>query len=356
MASTPPLTRNPFIVGSFVRGEDFFGRQALVSEILDGERQSVWVLGARRLGKTSLLRELEYRVQRSRETPFVALYWDLQGSGDARGLAETLLSSVEDAESFRRATDIGVEDLESLPISEMISTLVRRTVRAGWRLLLLVDEAEELLIVARSDAGVLARLRRVLSRGPDVRTVITATRLLGRVDEEARMPTSPFLQGFIPPLYLTPLSVEEGRALLSRGGFAAGDVELMLERTACHPFLVQLLASRLFESGDLAATLDQLTSDEMVSNFFAVDFSTLDETERGLLCEVAREAPRTRRQLSAALGRSEDALATPVYGLSMLGYLAREGEGYRLGNWFFERWLRRQLSAGPQPGARLAAS
>ncbi len=346
MSTTPPLTRNPFIVGSFVRGEDFFGRQALVSEILEGERQSIWVLGARRLGKTSLLRELEHRVQRSRETPFVALYWDLQGSGDARGLAETLLSSVEDAEGFRRATDVAVEDLESLPISEMIATLVRRTLRAGWRLLLLIDEAEELLVVGRGDPGVLARLRRVLSRGPDMRTVITATRLLARVDEEARMPTSPFLQGFIPPSYLTPLSVAEGRALLARGAFAAADIEQVLQRTACHPFLVQLLASRLFESHDLAATLDQLGADEMVANFFAVDFATLEDVERALLAELAREGPRTRPQLAAALGRSEDALATPLYGLSMLGYLRQDGESWGLGNWFFERWLRRREASG----------
>ena len=342
--STSSTTRNPFIVGSFVRGDDFFGRPRLIGEIMDGERQSTWVLGGRRLGKTSLLREVEYRVQRSRETPFVSLYWDLQGSGDARGLAETLLSSVEDGEAFRRATDVTVEDLESLPIAEMISTLVRRTVRSGWRLLLLVDEAEELLIVGRSDAAVLARLRRVLSRGPDVRTVITATRLLARVDEEAPMPTSPFLQGFIPPVYLTPLAFEEGRALLARGGFAAEDVELVLQRTACHPFLVQLLASRLFESRDLAATLDQLAADEMVANYFAVDFSTLEETERALLAEVAREGALSSRALASALGRSEEALAAPLYGLSMLGHLRRDGEHWRLGNWFFERWLRRRVA------------
>jgi hypothetical protein len=345
MASLPPAARNPFIVGSFVRGEDFFGRQALISEVLEGERQSIWVLGARRLGKTSLLRELEHRVQRSRETPFVALYWDLQGSGDARGLAETLLSSVEDAESFRRATDVSVEDLESLPIAEMIATLVRRTVRSGWRLLLLVDEAEELLVVGRSEPGVLARLRRVLSRGPDVRTVITATRLLARVDEEAPMPTSPFLQGFIPPVYLTPLSPEDGRALLARGAFAADETQTVLQRTACHPFLLQLLASRLFENRDLAATLEQLASDEMVANYFSVDFSTLEDTERALLAEIAREGPRTRSQLAQALGRTEDALATPVHGLSMLGYLAREGDAWRLGNWLFELWLRRRVAA-----------
>ena len=64
------------------------------------------MVGARRLGKTSLLKELEYRVQQSAQTPFVALYWDLQGSADARGLADGLLGSVEDSEAFRRATDI----------------------------------------------------------------------------------------------------------------------------------------------------------------------------------------------------------------------------------------------------------
>jgi hypothetical protein len=345
MSNHPGAARNPFIVGSFVRGEDFFGRRALLGEVLEGERQQIWVLGGRRLGKTSLLRELEVRVQRSRETPFVALYWDLQGSGDARGLAETLLSSVEDSEAFSRATDLSVEDLESLPISEMLATIVRRTVRSGWRLLLLIDEAEELLVVGRNDAAILARLRRVLSRGPDVRTVLTATRLLARVDDEAALPTSPFLHGFIPPVYLTPLSFDEGRELLARGGFDPADVEVLLQRTACHPFLLQLLASRLFESRDLAATLEQLTADEMVSNYFSVDFSTLEESERVLLSQVAREGTSTRRELALALGRTEDALETPIYGLSMLGYLTRDGEGWKLGSWLFERWLRRRVAA-----------
>jgi hypothetical protein len=345
MGSAPNPPRNPFIAGSWVRGDDFFGRADTIREALEGERHSLWILGGRRLGKTSLLKELEYRVQRSRETPFVALYWDLQGSGDARGLAETLLSSIEDSEAFRRATDVEVEDLESLPVADMLATLVRRTLRSGWRLLLLVDEAEELLVVGRSDPGVLARLRRIMSRGPDVRTVITATRLLARIDEEAPMPTSPFLQGFIPPTFLTPLAPEEGRTLLTRGGFSPADVELAIQRTACHPFLLQLLASRLFESRDLAATLDQLAADEMIANYFAVDFATLAEGERALLSEVAREGQRTRPELARALGRPEDDLDGPLHGLAMLGYLVREGPGYRLGNWFFERWLRRRVAA-----------
>lgn len=345
MGPPPHPPRNPFIAGSWVRGEDFFGRADLIREALEGERHSLWVLGGRRLGKTSLLKELEHRVQRSRETPFVALYWDLQGSDDARGLAETLLSSVEDSEAFCRATDLGVEDLESMPVAEMLATLVRRTVRSGWRLLLLVDEAEELLVVGRADPAVIARLRRVVSRGPDVRTVVTATRLLARIDEEVPLPTSPFLQGFIPPVYLTPLSADEGRALLARGGFSPQDVELVLERTAAHPFLLQLLASRLFEGRDLAATLEQLAADEMIANYFAVDFTTLAEAERALLSEVAREGERTRPELARALGRGEDDVEALLYGLTTLGYLARAGDGWRLGNWLFERWLRRRVTA-----------
>src|SRR3989442_4820307 len=85
--------RNPFIAGSWVRGDNFFGRSVILREILDGERHAIWVVGARRLGKTSLLKELEYRVHRSRDTPFVPLYWDLQGSGDARGLPGPLPGS-----------------------------------------------------------------------------------------------------------------------------------------------------------------------------------------------------------------------------------------------------------------------
>jgi hypothetical protein len=337
--------RNPFIAGSWVRADNFFGRTSLLRDILEGERDSLWVVGARRLGKTSLLKELEYRVQGSGETPFAALYWDLQGSADARGLADSLLGSVEDSEAFRRASDVSVESLEGLSAADMLTTLVRRTVRSGWRLLLLVDEAEEFLTVARTDAGVLPRLRRVFQKGPEVRTVFTSTKRLGRIDERTDFATSPFLQGFIPPLYLTPLAEAECRALLARGHFAEDEMALVMERTANHPFLVQLIASRLFESHDLAATLDQVAADEMVSNFFSVDFQTLEPRERLILEEVAREGPRSRRELAVLAGEGEEALEPALFGLTMMGYLAAGDGRYVVGNWFFERWLRRVAAA-----------
>jgi hypothetical protein len=122
-------------------------------------------------------------------------------------------------------------------------------------------------------------------------------------------------------------------------------METLLQRTACHPFLLQLLASRLFESRDLAATLDQLAADEMISNYFAVDFAALAEGERAILNEVAREGTRTRAELARRLARSEDELEVPLYALTTLGYLARRDEGWGIGNWLFERWLRRRVAS-----------
>jgi hypothetical protein len=337
--------RNPFIAGSWVRADNFFGRAEILGEVLEGERDALWAVGARRLGKTSLLKELEYRVQQNAQTPFVPLYWDLQGSGDGRGLADGLLGSVEDSEGFRRATDVSGEDLEGLPVGEMLTTLIRRTVRSGWRLLLLVDEAEELLTVARADAGVIPRLRKTLQKGPEVRAVLTSTKRLARIDERTDFATSPFLQGFIPPLYLTPLAADESRALLARGRFSPEDIELIMQRTANHPFLLQLIASRLFENHDLALTLDQIASDEMVANFFSTDFQTLEPEERTLLEEVARHGTRSRRDLAQRVARNEEALEPVLFGLRMMGYLAPDGSSYRVGNWFFDRWLKRVAAA-----------
>ena len=57
-------TVKPYTVGQWVRGEGFYGREALIGEILDGPRRQVWLLGTRRVGKTSLLKQLEHLTAR----------------------------------------------------------------------------------------------------------------------------------------------------------------------------------------------------------------------------------------------------------------------------------------------------
>lgn len=95
-------TNNPFVVGQWVRGEKFFGRAEIIAELLFGPRQAVWVAALRRMGKTSLLREVERRVLQNAESNFLALYWDLEGAIDDITLRESLLAAVEESASGLR--------------------------------------------------------------------------------------------------------------------------------------------------------------------------------------------------------------------------------------------------------------
>ena len=46
----------PYVVGQWVRNERFYGRRDLIEEILGGNRNCLWILGTRRVGKTSILK------------------------------------------------------------------------------------------------------------------------------------------------------------------------------------------------------------------------------------------------------------------------------------------------------------
>ena len=69
----------PFVVDRWVRGEHFYGRTAQITEILEGPRDALWVLGTRRIGKSSLLRHVELLAERTPEGSHLPLFWDLRG-------------------------------------------------------------------------------------------------------------------------------------------------------------------------------------------------------------------------------------------------------------------------------------
>jgi hypothetical protein len=92
----------PFVVGQWVRGERFYGRSAQIEEILNGHRNCIWLLGTRRIGKTSLLKQIEYIAETSAGRRYFPIFWDFQGAetpeelhlnfGDALWNASALVS------------------------------------------------------------------------------------------------------------------------------------------------------------------------------------------------------------------------------------------------------------------------
>ena len=46
--------RNPYIVGRWVRGHHHYGRHRLIDHLLNMPDTAIWMVGTRRMGKTSM--------------------------------------------------------------------------------------------------------------------------------------------------------------------------------------------------------------------------------------------------------------------------------------------------------------
>ena len=75
------MVLNPYIVGNPIRNSlDFYGRRDLARDLLDGRHSCTYLVGNRRMGKTSLLYFLdnpENRAQlmpQARQSSLVSLY------------------------------------------------------------------------------------------------------------------------------------------------------------------------------------------------------------------------------------------------------------------------------------------
>jgi DNA-binding winged helix-turn-helix (wHTH) protein len=331
-------TPRPFVAGGWVRGDRFYGRETQLAEILDGPRDALWVVGTRAVGKTSLLRQAEYLTAAAPERGYMPLFLDLEGVEDAAELEEDLVEALLDAAP--RLSTVGVEP-GGVPSGDFFTSLgrLRRLLGArGLRLLLLVDEAEELLRLREREPAVLRKLRRALQSREGIRTVLAASRRLWALAEPDGE-TSPFLHGFTPPIYLGPLADDEARALLrqERPGHAAratlDDETVKRIHDACgnHPFQIQALAARVLEKGGIEGAVAELEADPALGRLFAVDLSLLDEEDRDFLHRLAGEDAAAARS-TAATGR--------VLELERLGLIRRAPDGgVAIASHFLRRWL-----------------
>jgi hypothetical protein len=337
---------NPYVVGQWVRGERFYGRRALIEEILDGPRNSLWVLGTRRIGKTSLLKQLEHITCTTRRE-FLPVFWDFQGADDPEELALTFTDALLDAEDRLEAAGVEVASLEGQELFSSMALLRRRLTGQGRTLLLLCDEVEELLNLHRQDHALLRKLRRAMQSQEGVRSVLMSSVRLCELAEQ-RDDTSPFLHGFSPPLYISRLSGQEALELIhqerspaqSRPQVDDQDALEISHRCDNHPYLIQLVCKRFLETGDLDEACRQVASDRMISYFFSVDFEMLSATEKTVLRLISEQGRATDESMHQAMKGDTADRDDALQRLEKLGFIGRDEERhYVLSSPFFGRWL-----------------
>lgn len=325
-----PVPPASFAFGQWVRGERFYGRTAEIAEILDGPRNGIWVLGSRAIGKTSLLKQLEYLTANDREARYFPLFWDLQGSVEPDDLNADFLAALADAEDRLATLGLRLEEVRAEDFFDSLGRL-RRALRArGRTLLLLWDEVEELIHLHARSPALLRKLRRALQSQEGIRTVIASGPRLWKLAEQ-RDDTSPFLHGFAPPLYLGPLHDEAARGLVRRCESDAVIVDEILRRCGNHPSLLQLFCARAAESRDLEQATESVAADPTLHFFFAVDFDLLLPMEQEVVMALARGETR---------GPENDAA---LLHLERLGWVRRTaGTTREIASPILRRWLRSQ--------------
>ena len=337
----------PFVVGQWVRGDRFYGRAAQIEEILGGHRNCIWLLGTRRIGKTSLLKQIEHIAETSTDRRYFPIFWDFQGAETPEELHLNFADALLDADERLERIGISLEDVEAEDLFVSIEQLRRQLRARKLGLLLLCDEVEELIKLHQKNPSLLSKLRHLMQSREDIRTVLASTIRLWALAEQ-KDDTSPFLHGFTPPLYIERFTNAEARSLIEQSHlgpeerpiFADGVVESIREHCDNHPYLVQLVCKRYLESGGLDEAIEQVATDRMVSYFFSVDFEMLSKTGRDIIRTIARQSAASGDSIQKTFPLGADALEGTLRRLENLGVIHRDSERrFVLANYFFRRWL-----------------
>jgi hypothetical protein len=343
----------PYRVGSWVVGVEFYGRDHLLQDILSGLANALWIIGNRRVGKTSLLRAVEHQAANSDQ--YLPLFWDMQGDTNEAELIESLLEAIENAQWSgldERWKDIDLPESNS-SINQILRRVAAHSRQHRCRLLLLCDEIEGLNQLGQQEPHVLCQLRRAMQQTPAVRTVLASTRRLSRLYAiQQQQDTSLFLEGF-EPRYLAHFNDNTANQIICR---MQSEHPLVVDETLLakirsfsgnHPLILQKVCSQLFDPNTNALCpfveneFDLV--DDQLSGTFQQDFDslTLDEARVLLLVNSKIVSPKEIRQAFPNL--SENGLRRILYDLTQLGFLRQIEGNYQAGSIPLGQWL----AAGP---------
>jgi hypothetical protein len=322
----------PYVVGQWVRGERFYGRRRELATLLREVRPVRLVVGMRRSGKTSLLRQLEL-VSGGGALP---VFWDLQGTESSQDLAGSFQDALRDAGDRVAALGIEAPEIAREGVEEAIARLAERARERGQTLLLLADEGEDLLALAGHDPEGVEPVLDALSGRAGVRLVLAGSPRVATLARQTAQGRA-WIDAAGEPLVLGGLPGEEAEELLRQTNLPAAGrpdlpdeaVALLVDRCGGHAFLLQLAAKRTLEVGDAGEACVHVAGEPMLRYLLEADLALLEEADRLLLGAF--------RDLDRRAGEPTE----QVVRLERLGLLRRVRDGLlEPGNWFLASWLR----------------
>ena len=344
-----------------VTGEDFFGRAPLLRDIQADIRAdvNVAILGLRRSGKTSVLKELQRQLLPQDTLVAIADFQtlDISSVDDlARSVASNLLAQLRVARSNDKSVWVGTEqeqDCETMTLSGLAKRISKvASSNRHLRIVIALDEVESVARLAQTDPDavrlLLATLRSPVQTQPNVSLMFSgvANRLFRsiRLGSDGNVENPMFQQ--VKSTYLRPFDESETAVLLRGLGRPMfldwGDdaVSRVQNHTGGHPFFVRDLASavrrvKVGSGGILARSVHIAGAD--VDEAAAAWRIEAGEVWKGIVDSLGIHYPAAadllndslpEQELSDWVNCDEDA-KTAAADLAALGLLTRQGNEVR---------------------------
>jgi hypothetical protein len=357
MVQALSIIPKPYQAGPPVCGERFYGRAKLMADILDGGDHTIWIVGNRRIGKTSTLLQL---AEIASEQGWITFNVAIDAAESLARLAELFLENLDDDPRLQQL-GLTLAELENKTPREIIRALNRAAAKHRQRVLLLLDEAEALIHIAKNEGDqILKDLQHVIEHSASLRVIMAASKRLLELDEICRdWDTSRFLDPVVPK-YMGSLERDEALALLRQAQSPAPQpiddlvAEAILTATAGHPYLTQWLAGRLWSDGMVRMPTDEdllPAADAQLSRMFQQDYDTLSANERHILKALAEAEALSEAEIGQLIGSDAktEMIKSLLTGLAQLCCVCRASERYQIGNTLLRNWLRSELVQEPEP-------
>jgi len=236
------LKLSPYVIGKHATGSRFFGRRTHIHKLLPGRwGGGCTIVGNRRIGKTSLLKEVQRRMMAEDQNLLVA---DIDGGSEFRNTYEVLAAIMKGLQPEAPL----LRDREPDLIRKFPSLI--RQLAAEKSIAVFIDELDGLLIFdAEHNYELLDTLREAF--GHDRCHIFFAG---FRITMEAKANKKCPLHNFGPLVALGPLTREETVEMITKPsanlGIAISQSDLIraiYRETAGHPELVQYCGSELIQ-------------------------------------------------------------------------------------------------------------
>jgi hypothetical protein len=308
--------------------EIFVGRKRVVENLMTSE-EDFFIFGARRIGKTFLLRSVEKKMQENNRFAFC---FSIQGDSTSEKIKRRIQIN------FKRNGFPADEDIfNNSSLFEFLDKLDLQLNQKDQKIVFLIDEVEEIVGIEKNESGFADKLRNHVESCKNIRFILAGSPHFKKLLDRLHSSCSPFLSAF----QIDTISVlleEESAELIQKFSktrdikITSEQIEKITEFTHYQPWLIRILMDKLLYDGRMNIVTRDIAMNvyttKGLDGIFPNYFDGLDSESQKIVQSVHSKQFQPGKKYETKLSE-----------LVEHGYLKYEDSKYLISNWFFKRWL-----------------